>query len=182
MVEAIDPGCNTKAALDVEVEQLLLLAAKAKDEYLWQSIMILLRTGMHISCLLRPSDHNLVVGTGYITWKRAKTSTQVRLPIHPDIREFVGPFFVWAYNNPRSNMWFFRRLKVVATGIGHPEISALTFRHTYCRWCFRQGLDIYLVMRCMGVTSIETLSTYAEAIEKEREERIRKAFGGGGEQ
>lgn len=50
---------------------------------------ILYSTGMHPACLADPARWSMSVGDGLVTWDRAKTRTQVSVPLDPDLLPFL---------------------------------------------------------------------------------------------
>lgn len=139
------------------------------------TILFLRWTGAHISVLSQPAKHNLRIENHpdglYIMWERPKKKGR---QAHVDIKahkNLIGVYDVGAWietlkrreqsKNPRkiSRQYFYQLVKQAGVSAGKPNLSPMTFRHTFGVWLLNQGAPQEFVRQKLNV-SPRVLQTY----------------------
>lgn len=136
------------------------------NEFEKQTILILRYTGMHISVLCK-LDKECIKGK-YIQWYRPKTGKLVRIPMHPKIKNIVKKFIESREYNYREYYWAL--VKNIGKRSGFPELSPMTFRHTFGVSLLDQGYSMTQVQKMMGVTNLGVITRYTQYSDKQMED------------
>ncbi len=138
-----------------------------KSEFEKQTILILRYTGMHISVLCK-LDETCIKGK-YIQWYRPKTGKLVRIPIHPEIQKILKKYVKSDRYSYREYYW--KLVKDIGIRSGIPELSPMTFRHTFGVSLLDQGYSMTQVQKMMGVTNLGVITRYTQYSDKQMEEK-----------
>ena len=158
-----------KNPLTREQEEALLKACGTEFER--QTILILIDTGMHISVLCEPQEHQILVQDEHIQWRRPKTGQVVRMRIKSRIRQFVKEYF--ESERPTDRRYYHSLIREIGNRIGL-IVSPMTFRHTFGVRCFEQGYTINEVQRLMGVRNVSVLMRYVEITDTALDQKMKE--------
>lgn len=126
-------------------------------------IKILIRTGMHISCIcaLTPNDLKKKNTRLAISWKRPKTHKTMEFYLYKedidDIKAFLDP------NSRRlKRKGYHCKIKNIGIRAGYDDIAPMTFRHNLCiKMMQKYRGDVNLVAQIMGCTPNVIYRNYA---------------------
>lgn len=144
----------------------ILKACKSNFEK--QTIMILRYTGMHISVLCK-ADKSYIKGK-YLQWYRPKTGRLVRIPIHPEIKPFIGDYLDDG-KRYRYRQYYNDTIKEIGNRAKIKGLSPMTFRHTFGVSLLDQGYSLTQVQKMMGVTNLNVIMRYTQYSDKQMEEK-----------
>jgi len=134
---------TTKLALTNDEIQKFLVAAKEYSEFCWQTAMIILKTGMHVSVICKHEKYNVRVDDIHISWNRPKKKghlafTQIKLS--NEIKPFVKEYFSKRIDMTRQNLYIMFNIVGKNAGLDELKISPMTFRH--CAGCSLLDLGV----------------------------------------
>lgn len=159
---------------DAEDRRVLSAAMDLGGEYL-KCMLVLRWTGMHVSVLAEPILYDLHIekedGSEYIVWRRTKKSGKdayVSIKAHPQVRgHMVVGDWVQELRERRSSrlkhrisrQYFYGLIKEVGYSAGIPDLSPMSFRHTFGVWLLNQGAPEEFVRQKLNV-SHNVMRTY----------------------
>lgn len=173
--------------LDPDVK--LKLLGACRDDKERGLILILLETGMHVSCIASPRDRKgkprerpKVIREGrlrFVEWKRPKTNRLLRSnPITSVEAELIEAFLKMP---SQSGKHYDTICCQIGKRAGYDGVSSMTLRHTRCIRALRpkeqggEGYTIWEVPHVMGCTLDVATRNYAalsgEQLFREREAR-----------
>lgn len=127
-------------------------------------------TGLRLSDIetLRWDDVSMVDGIPTIVKMQIKTGGEVRIPLNRTAQQLLG--------NPDGNILVFNMMSrsvihsdlrqwALDAGIGKP-LSFHVSRHTFATLSIAAGVDIYVVSKLCGHTSVRTTEIYAHMVDK----------------
>ncbi len=138
-----------------------------KTDFEKQTVLILRYTGMHISVLVRANEE--FIKGKYIQWYRPKTGNLVRIPIHPKLKKFLKEYL--KTNRPSYREYYWHLIKDIGKRSGLPELSPMTFRHTFGVSLLDEQYSMTQVQKMMGVTNLGVITRYTQYSDKQMEEK-----------
>lgn len=127
------------------------------NEWEKETVLFLLNTGMHISVLCNKKKSELKYQDGYLSWRRPKTKRYLRLKVPKAVLPFIDNII----NRPNySRQYYFQMIKDIGRKAGIPDLSPLTFRHTFGVNMLKKGADIPTLKELMGVENTAVLMRY----------------------
>jgi len=156
---------TAKIALERHEEVAVIKAAKQYSEFAYQTVMILLKTGMHISVLVDPQKHGVRITDTHIIWHRPKKSgayAETRIKIHDDIRPFVDTYFTTPHGKNRKDFYDMLRTVGDKAGLSHLRLSNMTFRHTLAVRLLEEGLPEAFVQQILNCSQATLRRAYAK--------------------
>jgi integrase len=108
-----------------------------KTKFEKETILILLRTGMHINVLCHPKKYSVSIEGGVLKWRRPKTKKWIKLRVHNDIKDFVDDYIRAKKKYSRQYYWLM--VKNIGKRVKMDFLSPQNFRHTCAFNLMKQG-------------------------------------------
>lgn len=174
---------------DQQYMRLLSIANNKGGEHL-KTILFLRWTGCHVSILSQPILYDLHTEKEedglYIVWRRTKKrgkDAYTSIKAHPmhkgvyDIEEWINELRTRreARNARRiSRQYFYHLVKDVGRSAGLPELSPMSFRHTFGVWLLNQGAPEEFVRQKLNCSPrvLRTYAKYTRQTEKPMYDRL----------
>jgi len=153
------------ALMPDEIEK-FLKSAKEYSEFAYQTVQILLKTGMHISVICSPKKHNVKINDTHISWNRPKKKGSVaftQIKLSDDIKPFVKEYFenVSKHNMTRQNFYILLNTIGEKCGLGEYKISPMSFRHSAACNLLSAGLPETYVCQILNCSSQTLRRSYS---------------------
>ena len=149
----------------LEEVQLILEALKEKHEMMWRLIYLALETGGRISELLSLTGDDIDLNEAKVLFRGPSTKTGQRrhVPLRKEAVEIIKKWkinnneniFPWAYaaNPAQKFRKLLREMNLWKTRSGSRSLH--TLRHTYASHLLMRGINIFIVSRWMGHSSVK---------------------------
>lgn len=137
-------------------------------------IKVLIRTGMHISCVCELSEKNLKRKDKRlaISWKRPKTHKTMEFYLYKedidDIKAFLDPKV-----RRLKRKGYHCKIKNIGQRAGYDDIAPMTFRHNLCiKMMEKYNGDVNLVSQIMGCSPGVIYRNYAAYSQAQIEDKM----------
>jgi len=161
---------NTKEPLSVEQQEHLLEVAERLGTYFGvdvkKTVLMFIDTGIHISVMAWPEEQKVRFATNSkgkreMRWDRPKkegADADTRLILSPRISEWAEEFMLG--KRPHYPVFYWHMIKELGREADMPEISPLTFRHTFGVNMIRNNISESVVKQILNCSE-KTLRRYA---------------------
>ncbi len=142
-----------------DVVEEIAKTAQNKDDYMFVTTLFTL--GCRISELMGIREEDITpAGVRLLT----KGGSQHLKPITKDFYQVLSQYAVGKKGKvfPESYSHYYLRLKKLATGVGHPEVTPHTLRHARAVDLLRRKMPLPFVQQFLGHASINTTAIYLE--------------------
>ena len=167
---------KVKEPLTAEEEVRVLRAAKKLGRQygvdVYQMVMVFLYTGMHPWVLYNLKDSRLRRIGDNLTWirpKRVKHSPIITIPIHYRLKPWINEFIY--HDIPQFRSWIWEVIKKVGLMAELPELSPMSFRHTFAAKLDDLGFTPAEIKQMLGC-SMKTLMRYTSRPQKQIENKM----------
>ena len=159
------PDTDPDDYFSLEEVKLILDTLKKEHEMMWRLIYLALETGGRISELLSLTGYDINLHEGMVLFRGSSTKTGQRrhVPLRKESIEIIREWkikndkkiFPWAYAANPAQIFrkTLRELDLWKTRNGSRSLH--TLRHTYASHLLMRGINIFVVSRWMGHSSVK---------------------------
>lgn len=173
----VSKGAVLKEPLTDKQQEVVIKAAKEMGEYegfnTLHLTLFMLRTGAHPSVLTNKQKSSMkTTEDDHIQWHRPKKKggyAITRIKISKDLKPWIDDFILQEFPKYREWVWGF--CKALGKKAGIPELSPMTFRHTFGCNLDEMGFtpsEIQSLMNC----SLPVLMRYTKRQEREIDRKL----------
>jgi len=177
---------KTKEPLSVEQQERLIEVAENMGTYFGvdvkKTVLMFMDTGIHISVMARPEKHNVRFATNpkgkkEMRWFRPKkkgADADTRVILSPRIADWSEEFMQG--KRPTYLEFYWHMIKELGRKADMPEISPMTFRHTFAVNMLQGGAPDSVVKQVLNCSE-KTLRRYARYSESMIDSAVEEAMG-----